>query len=124
MPAVLSRDAPIFEIPGVTFTGLTSPSRGSQENSVWRFVVQPGTPGKAHRVTREETFVALHGCALLQVDGVSHMLPAGSAFAVPADSLLLLSNPGTEPFHAMAVLPVGGQVVTEDAATFTPPWAV
>jgi len=123
MPIVLPQDAPVFEVPGVRFTGLTSPTRGSRENSVWRVVVQPGTPGTPHRVTREETFVALHGRAVLDVGGTAHELPAGSAFAVPAGSILSLSNPGPEPFHALAVLPVGGQVTLGDAPAFTPPWA-
>lgn len=123
MSMISQHNAPVFELPGVTFIGLTSPSRGSHENAVWRVVVQPGAPGKPHRVTREETFVALQGCALLEVDGVAHELPAGSAFAAPANSVLSLTNHGPEPFHAVAVLPVGGQVVMGDAPAFTPPWA-
>jgi len=123
MPVVHHSDAPVFELPGVTFIGLTSPKRGSRENSVWRVVVQPGTPGTAHRVTREETFVAMQGRAMLEVDGVVHDLPAGSAFAVPSGATISLTNPGPDPFHAVAVLPVGGQVVLGDAPAFTPPWA-
>jgi quercetin dioxygenase-like cupin family protein len=123
MPIVHHQDAPVFELPGATFTGLTSPTRGSRENSVWRVVVHPGTPGTPHRVTREETFVALQGRAWLEVDGVTHELPSGSAFAIPAGSILSLTNPGPEPFHAVAVLPVGGQVTVGDAPAFTPPWA-
>ncbi len=123
MPVVHHRDAPVFELPGATFIGLTSPRRGSRENSVWRVVVQPGTPGTPHRVTREETFVAVQGRAVLEVDGVAHDLPAGSAAVIPAGSTLSLTNPGPEPFHAVTVLPVGGQVTVGDAPAFTPPWA-
>jgi mannose-6-phosphate isomerase-like protein (cupin superfamily) len=123
MPIVQHQDAPVFELPGVRFTGLTSPTRGSKENAVWTVVVQPGTPGTPHRVTREETFVAVRGRAVLEVDGVAHDFSAGSAFAVPAGSRLSLTNPGPDPFHAVAVLPVGGQVTVGDAPPFTPPWA-
>lgn len=123
MSIVNERTAPVFELPGVTFIGLTSPTRGSHENSVWRVVLQPGTAGTPHTITREETFVALHGRALLDVGGVMHDLPAGSAVAIPAGSLFSLANPGPEPFHALAVLPVGGQVTVGDAPAFTPPWA-
>lgn len=123
MPIVDPHNAPVFELPGATFTGLTSPKRGSRETSVWRVVVHPGASGTPHRVTREETFVALHGRALLEVDGVVHDLCAGSAFAVPAGATLSLTNPGPEPFHAVSVLPVGGQVAIGDAPAFTPPWA-
>ncbi len=124
MSTLSPQGASVFELPGVTFTGLTSPSRGSKENAVWRVVVKPGTPGKPHRVTREETFVALQGRALLEVDGVAQLLLAGEARAIPAGSVLSLNNPGPDPFHAVAVFPVGGQVVMGDAPAFTPPWAV
>ena len=123
MPVIHHNDAPVFELPGVTFTGLTSPTRGSRENSVWRVVVQPGTLGTPHRVTREETFVAMQGRALIEVDGVAYDLPAGSALAVPSGSTLSLTNPGPDSFHAVAVLPVGGQVALGDEPPFTPPWA-
>jgi quercetin dioxygenase-like cupin family protein len=124
MSFVSQHNSPVFELPGITFTGLTSPSRGSSENAVWRFVIQPGTPGMPHRITREETLVALRGCARIEVAGVTHDLTAGSAIAVPANTTMSLANPGTEPFHAIAVLPVGGQAVIGDEPAFTPPWAV
>lgn len=90
---------------------------------MWWVLVQPGKPGTPHRVTREETFVAVQGRALLAVDGVEYDLRAGSAFAIPAGSILSLTDPGPEPFHAVTVLPVGGQVTVGDAPAFTPPWA-
>jgi quercetin dioxygenase-like cupin family protein len=123
MPPITSALAPVFERPGVTFTGLTSPQRGARENSVWRFRVEPGAPGHPHRVTREETFVALQGRALIDVDGETHALAAGDAIAIPAGARLQLSNPGAEPFEGLAVLPVGGQVLVEGQAPFVPPWA-
>jgi len=123
MSLVSQHDAPVFELPGITFTGLTSPSRGSRENAVWRIVILPGTPGMPHQITREETLVALQGCALIEVAGVTYELPAGSAFAVPANSTMSLANPGTEAFHAIAVLPVGGQAIIGAEPAFTPPWA-
>lgn len=56
--------------------------------------MQPGTLGTPHRVTREETFVAMQGRAVLEVDGVAYELPAGSAFAVPSGSTVSLTIPG------------------------------
>lgn len=44
MTVILAEAAPVFEIPGVTFTGLASPSRGSRENAVWRLALHPGRP--------------------------------------------------------------------------------
>ena len=123
MPIIHPQDAPTFQLPGITFTGLASPRRGSTENSVWRVAVEAGSEGKAHSVTREETFVALEGRALLEVDGVVHELVAGGAFVLAAGSTLKLANPGPGPFMAVAVLPVGGQVLAGDAPAFIPPWA-
>ncbi len=123
MSPITSAFAPVFERPGVTLTGLTSPQRGARENSVWRFRVQPGAPGHPHRVTREETFVALKGSALVAVDGETHMLAAGDAIAIPAGARLQMSNPGTVPFEGIAVLPVGGEVLVDGQAPFVPPWA-
>jgi hypothetical protein len=51
MPHIPSSDAPIFRIPGVTFTGLAAPSRGSHETAVWRVTLDPGTPAKMHQLT-------------------------------------------------------------------------
>ena len=67
--------------------------------------------------------MALRGRAVLEIGGIAHDLPAGSAVAVPAGSTLSLTNPGPEAFHGIAVLPVGGPVTVGDAPAFTPPWA-
>ncbi|WP_395703286.1 cupin domain-containing protein [Aquabacterium sp.] len=115
--------APVFQRHGVTFISLAAPSRGARENSVWRFEVAPGTVGQPHRVTREETFVALHGRATIALDQTRVTLEAGDALAVPAGSRLSLSNAGPERFEGLAVLPVGGQVEIDGMAPFVPPWA-
>lgn len=123
MSLIRAADAPQFDLPGVRFTGLAAPSRGSRENAAWRFTVEVGTRGQPHRVTREEIFIALAGRAHVVVDGVMHELSAGDALVVPAHAELALGNPGPEPFHGVAVLPVGGQAVVADGEPFTPPWA-
>ncbi|WOB06109.1 cupin domain-containing protein [Piscinibacter gummiphilus] len=120
---LLRSEAPTFSLPGIRFTTLSSPTRGSRENAVWEVTVEPGVAGSPHRLTREETFVALEGCAFAEVDGQHHELAAGSALVVAAGQTLALSNTGTLPFRALAVFPVGGQAVIEDRPAFTPPWA-
>ncbi|TXC62046.1 cupin domain-containing protein [Piscinibacter aquaticus] len=85
--------------------------------------VEPGVAGSPHRLTREETFVALEGSAVVEVDGQRHELAAGSALVVAAGQTLALSNTASRPFRALAVLPVGGQAVIGDGPAFTPPWA-
>ncbi len=123
MPLIQRDQAPTFSVPGVSFVTLASPSRGATANSIWHFAVEPGTRGTAHRVSREETFVALKGRALLTVAGATHELVAGDAFVVPADTALSLGNPWQERFEAIAVLPVGGEVRVGDQPAFVPPWA-
>lgn len=123
MPFQPADRAPRFAMPGATFTTLSSPNSGARDNAVWHVRVEPGRPGAAHRISREETFVALAGKAHASIDGRMHDLVAGSALAVPAGALLTLANPGPEPFEAIAVLPVGATVSMGEAAPFVPPWA-
>jgi mannose-6-phosphate isomerase-like protein (cupin superfamily) len=123
MPIITANEAPTFDIPGVAFTGLASPARGATENAVWRLVMAPGTPPNPHRLTREEIIVAVSGTARVSVAGVESNLAAGGAVVVPPDTDFALSNPGPDPFEAVAVLPVGGKAVIPGVEAFTPPWA-
>jgi mannose-6-phosphate isomerase-like protein (cupin superfamily) len=122
MPLVRKSEAPIFNVPGLTVTGLASPRRGASEVCIWRLVLDPSTPGLPHSVTREETFLALSGRAVATVDGIEHALDPGDALIVPPHVRFSLANPSSEPFEAVVTLPVGGKAIT-DGAAFTPPWA-
>ena len=124
MPIIKAQDAPIFEIPHVTFAGLASPSRGSRENAVWRVTLAPHAPGAPHSLSREEALVALSGVAEAQIDGESHVFAAGDAIVVPRDVQFALANPGSEPFEAIAVLPVCAQARMAEGTAFVPPWAL
>lgn len=123
MPLLTRLNASTFNLPGIRFTTLSSPSRGARENAVWEVTVEPGVAGSPHRLTREETFVALDGSAIVELDGQRHELTAGNALVVEAGQTLALSNAGTQPFRALAVFPVGGQAKIGDGPAFTPPWA-
>ncbi|APA95367.1 cupin domain-containing protein [Nocardia seriolae] len=123
MPLIKSADAPTFEGPGMTATGLAAPSRGSGENSVWRFTLQAGSGGHAHAVSREEIFVALAGGARIEMDGAVADFRAGDALVIPADTVFRLSVPGDEPFEAVAVLPVGAYAQAPGGERVSPPWA-
>lgn len=123
MPHIVAADAPTFEIPGATFTGLASPSRGSQDNAVWRLRLHPGTPGMPHQVSREEIFVALSGQATARLDGKSIDLNPGDALVVPAFTDFSLANSSDKAFEAVVVLPAGARGIVEGAAPFVPPWA-
>ena len=122
MTVIRKAEAPVFTLPGLTVTGLASPSRGASETCVWRLQLAPATPGVPHRVTREEIFVAVSGRAVVTVAGTEHELGPGDAVVVPSDTLFSLANRSTEPFEAVVSFTVGGKAIT-NAAPFTPPWA-
>ena len=123
MTVITPHPAATFDIPGVTFTGLAAPSRGSRETAVWRLRMGPGTPANPHRLTREEIIVAIAGHARVTIAGVESELAAGAAVIVPPDTDFALFNPGPDPFEAVAVLPIGGQAGVAGEPPFTPPWA-
>jgi len=123
MPVIAGAEAPEFTLPGVTFIGLASPSRGAKENAVWRLIMAPGVAPLPHRLTREEIFVATAGTAVATLAGEVHTLAAGDSIVVPAGIDFSLATPGGEGFEAVVILPVGGQAMIGDEAPFTPPWA-
>jgi mannose-6-phosphate isomerase-like protein (cupin superfamily) len=123
VPFISLSDAPRFELPNVTFTGLASPQRGSRENSVWRVTIAPNTPGLPHQLTREETIFVLSGTAIAEIGKEQYRVSEGDVIIVPAMTDFSLSNEGAEAFEAIAVLPVGGQAIVGNDAPFTPPWA-
>ncbi|WP_040811684.1 cupin domain-containing protein [Nocardia concava] len=123
MPLIKFADAPTFEAPLMTAIGLAAPSRGSKENSVWRFTLEPGNPGHAHAVSREEIFVALAGAARIEIDGETSDFVAGDALVIPPETVFKLSVPGDEPFEAVAILPVGAYAQAPGGERVSPPWA-
>jgi mannose-6-phosphate isomerase-like protein (cupin superfamily) len=122
MAVITGADAPSQEMNGVTFTSLASPSRGSQETSVWRIEVPPGTPAAPHELTREEILVVVAGRADVQLGDDRFGAGVGDAIVVPPATTFALSNAGDEPLRAIVCLPVGGQA-SLGGTTFTPPWA-
>ena len=124
MTLILAENAPRFDIPDVQFTGFASPSRGASENSVWRVRIAAGSAGVPHRLTREEILVAISGNARATLGGKTFDFPAGATLIVPPETDFALANPGSEPFEAIAVLPVGGAARIGGDAPFTPPWAL
>jgi quercetin dioxygenase-like cupin family protein len=124
VPVISPDNAPKFELPNVTFTGLASPQRGSKENSLWRFAIAANTPGLPHQLTSEEIIVVLGGTAIAEIGTDRHRLSEGDVIIVPAMTDFSLSNESAEIFEALAVFPVGGQAIIGKDAPFTPPWAV
>ncbi len=116
-------DAPRFDIPGVTFVGMASPTRGTAQLCTWKIVVAPGhrsdTP---HTLDRDEVFMVLTGSVRTAGDGP--VLGPGDALVVPAGEPIALSNPGDAPAEVMVAIPAGFTATMADGTPFgTPPWA-
>jgi len=122
MPVIRAENAPQFTLPGLNVTGLAAPSRGARETSVWRLRLEPGAPGAAHSVDREEIFVALAGRALATLGGEALELRAGDALVVPAGHTFSLAGVGAEVFEAVALVPVGALARMPEGEPFAPPW--
>jgi mannose-6-phosphate isomerase-like protein (cupin superfamily) len=123
VPHISKDAAPTFAIPGLTFTGLAAPSRGATETCAWVLEIAPGTPGTPHSVEREEIFVAVAGRAAVELPEGQVELEAGEALIVPAGETFAIGNPHSEPFRAVAAMPVGSHAVLPDGERFVPPWA-
>jgi mannose-6-phosphate isomerase-like protein (cupin superfamily) len=123
MPFISAAQAAHFELHGAAFVGLASPTRGSTANSVWMVTLLDSGQAVPHRLTREETLVCIEGHALANLSGEVFEMTPGSAIVIPPETEFSIRNPHAEPFRAVAVLPVGGQVTIAGQQPFTPPWA-
>src|SRR5215217_1528562 len=93
MQVIHAVDAPKFELPGVEFTGLAAPSRGSAGLCTWKLTVAPGHGGDApHTLDRDEVFMVLSGTVQITPDG--EKLGPGDAVVVPAGEPISLTNLG------------------------------
>jgi quercetin dioxygenase-like cupin family protein len=122
MPVITPQDAPTFQAPGATITGLASPSRGCVDVAAWRVRFEAGHASPKHSLDREEVFVVLLGAVTAQYADRSETAPAGGALIVPAGeefSLVALDGPA----EAVCMLPVGGTALLDDQR-IVPPWAV
>ncbi len=122
--AVIKRaPSPTHVLEGTRFTSLATPSRGSADTSVWQVEIDPGTPARPHRLTREEVFVVLAGSASVSLAGAETTAEVGDAIVVPADVDFGIANAGAGQLTLLCCLPAGGQAVV-DGTAFTPPWAL
>jgi quercetin dioxygenase-like cupin family protein len=116
-------EAPRFDIPGVTFTAMASPRRGSGQVCLWRITVAPGhVPDQSHTLDRDEVFLVLSGQLRLAADG--EVLRAGDIAVVPAGQEIAASNPGDEPAEVAVAITAGFSAKMADGTVIgTPPWA-
>lgn len=123
MPVIKRAPSPTHVLEGTRFTSLATPSRGSSDISVWQVDIDPGTPARPHRLTREEVFIVLAGTADVSLDGIGTTAEVGDAIIVPAEVEFGIANAGATPLTLLCYLPAGGQAVV-DGTAFTPPWAL
>jgi mannose-6-phosphate isomerase-like protein (cupin superfamily) len=120
---ITAPEAPRFELPGVEFTGLAAPSRGSRDLCTWRITVAAGLDSpQAHTLDRDEVFMVTSGAIRLAPDGP--VLRTGDAVVVPAGTPIQLANPETGPAEVYVAVPAGFTATMADGSTLdTPPWA-
>jgi mannose-6-phosphate isomerase-like protein (cupin superfamily) len=124
MHVISATDAPRFQLPGVQFTGLASPSSGSREVCTWRLAVDAGLRSdQSHTLDRDEVFMFVSGTLHFAPDGP--VLGPGDATVVPAGTPIQLDNPGTEPAQAYVAIAAGFTATMADGTSVdTPPWAL
>lgn len=124
MPVLAAPASATHQLPHARFTALASPSRGSQETSVWRVMLEPAGEPARHSVTREEIFVVLSGTARVRWEDATHDAGPGDAIVVPAGAPFSIGCAGDQPVELICMLPVGGQAAMPGGQPFTPPWAL
>jgi mannose-6-phosphate isomerase-like protein (cupin superfamily) len=113
-------DADRFELPGVEFTAMAGPSRGTDQVCTWRLTVAPGRePDAAHVLDRDEIFMVIAG----QLNISGQLLGVGDVAVVPAGGPITVSNPGTEPGEAIVAIAAGFGAVMADGSKMSPPWS-
>ena len=115
--------APVFDLQGVAFTALASPSRGSAELCTWKLTVEAGLPPtQPHSLDSDEIFMVTAGAVQIGVDGT--LARAGDALVVPAGTSIQLANPGDVDAEVYVAIRAGFTATAADGTVIgTPPWA-
>ncbi|WBQ07374.1 cupin domain-containing protein [Kribbella sp. CA-293567] len=122
MPIIRAAEAPQFQLPGVRFTGLAAPSRGSNGLCTWRLQVEAGLSSDVpHTLDRDEVFMVLSGTVQLTPGG--ERLGPGDAAVVPAGEQIQLCNPGGTEAEVYVAITAGFTGTMADGTTVQPPWA-
>ncbi|MDX6246883.1 MAG: hypothetical protein QOF10_243 [Kribbellaceae bacterium] len=122
MRIIRAAEAPRFQLPGVEFTGLASPSRGSAGLCTWRLAVDAGHRGdESHTIDRDEVFMVLAGSVQVTPDG--DKLGPGDAVVVLAGEPIQLSNLGETTAELYVAITAGFTAILADGTHLQPPWA-
>jgi mannose-6-phosphate isomerase-like protein (cupin superfamily) len=124
MTTIHAQEAPRFDLPGLVFTGLASPSRGSADLCTWRLTIEPGFASpESHTLDRDEVFMVVSGS--IRLDPADAPVDAGGAAIVPAGRPIRVSNAGDGPAEVVVAITAGFTATLEDGSEVgTPPWAV
>jgi len=115
-------EAERFQLPGVEFTALAAPSRGSAGLCTWKLTVEPGHGGDApHTLDRDEVFMVLSGTVQLAADG--DKLGPGDAAVVPAGEPIALTNLGEGEAQLIVAITAGFTGYMADGTAVQPPWS-
>lgn len=119
-----SADAPRFQLPGIEFTGLASPSRGSAALCTWRLTLEPGLVSpEPHVLDRDEVFMVTRGAVRLAPDG--EPVVAGDVAVIPAGRPIQVSNLGEGESEVIVAIASGFTATAADGTAIgTPPWAL
>ena len=117
-------DAPTFQLPGIEFTGLAAPSRGSSSLCTWRLTLEPGlTSPEPHTLDRDEVFMVLRGAVRLAPG--AEVVEAGDVAVVPAGSPIQVANVGEGEAEAIVAISAGFAASAADGSAIgSPPWAL
>ena len=122
MQVIHAADAPRFQLPGVEFTGLAAPSRGSRQLCTWRLAVDPGVRNdEPHTIDRDEVFMVLAGTVQITPDG--EKLGPGDALVVQAGEPIQLSNLGETTAELYVAITAGFTGTMANGTQIQPPWA-
>lgn len=123
MLLIRAAEAPIFDLPGIRFTALAAPSRGSSQTCVWQLRVEPGLVSEeAHTLDHDEVFVVVEGAIRLAPDG--DVASVGDAVVVPAGEPIQLDNAGEGVAVVHVAIKAGFVARMADGSVMgTPPWA-
>jgi mannose-6-phosphate isomerase-like protein (cupin superfamily) len=117
-------EAPRFQLPGLEFTGLASPSRGSAGLCTWRLTLASGLESpEPHTLDRDEIFMVLRGTIRLSTD--SDAVTAGDVAVVPAGTPIQVANVGDGEAEVVVAIAAGFTATAADGSEIgTPPWAL
>ena len=122
MQVIRAAEAPRFQLPGLEFTVLAAPSRGSGQVCTWKLTVDPDVRGDIpHTLDSDEVFMVLSGTVQITPDGAA--VGAGDAVVVRAGEPISITNLGGTPAEIHVVITAGFTATMPDGTTMQPPWA-